>query len=61
MNAIEFVKNGDSNRPDGELCSSIVQDAQKNGLILISCRVLTKIDQDLYSPLVISDELLNRD
>jgi 4-aminobutyrate aminotransferase/(S)-3-amino-2-methylpropionate transaminase len=59
MNAIEFVKNGDSNRPDGELCQAIVQGCAENGLILISAGTYKNMIR-ILSPLVISDELLNR-
>jgi len=59
MNAIEFVKDGDSNLPDGELCQSIVQGCAENGLILISAGTYKNMIR-ILSPLVISDELLNK-
>jgi len=59
MNAIEFVKEGDANLPDGELCQSIVQGCAENGLILISAGTYKNMIR-ILSPLVISDELLNK-
>jgi 4-aminobutyrate aminotransferase/(S)-3-amino-2-methylpropionate transaminase len=59
MNAIEFVKNGDPNRPDGELCQAIVQGCAENGLILISAGIYKNMIR-ILSPLIISDALLNK-
>lgn len=59
MNAIEFVKNGDSQQPDGELCTAIVKGCAENGLIIISAGTFKNIIRVL-SPLVISNELLDR-
>jgi 4-aminobutyrate aminotransferase/(S)-3-amino-2-methylpropionate transaminase len=59
MNAIEFVKNGDSNLPDGDLCQAIVQGCSEKGLIIISAGTYKNMIR-ILSPLVISDELLNK-
>jgi 4-aminobutyrate aminotransferase/(S)-3-amino-2-methylpropionate transaminase len=59
MNAIEFVKDGDPNHPDGELCQAIVQGCVENGLILISAGIYKNMIR-ILSPLIISDALLNK-
>lgn len=59
MNAIEFVKNGDPNQPDPELCNAIVKGCEKNGLIIISAGTYKNIIR-ILSPLVIEDEILNK-
>lgn len=59
MNAIEFVKNGDPNQPDGELCSAIVKGCAENGLIIISAGTYKNIIR-ILSPLVITKEQLNK-
>jgi 4-aminobutyrate aminotransferase/(S)-3-amino-2-methylpropionate transaminase len=59
MTAIEFVKDGDSNLPDGELCQAIIQGCFENGLIIISAGTYKNVIR-ILSPLVISNELLNR-
>jgi 4-aminobutyrate aminotransferase-like enzyme len=49
MNAIEFVKDGDSNLlPYGELCQSIVQGMRENGLIPSAPVLIKKYDQNSY-------------
>lgn len=59
MNAIEFVKNGDPQQPDGELCGAIVKGCAENGLIIISAGTYKNIIRVL-SPLVITNEELNK-
>ena len=59
MNAIEFVKNGDPNLPDGDLCQAIIQGCFENGLVIISAGTYKNMIR-ILSPLVISDELLNK-
>jgi len=59
MNAIEFVKNGDPNHPDAELCGAIVKGCLENGLIVISAGTYKNIIR-ILSPLVIEDDLLNK-
>lgn len=39
MVAVEFVKDGDADRPDADLAKAIVAEAAKQGLILLSCGV----------------------
>lgn len=59
MNAIEFVKNGDPNLPDTELCAAVVKGCSENGLIVISAGTYKNVIR-ILSPLVIEDEVLNR-
>lgn len=59
MNAIEFVKNGDPDQPDSELCSAVVKGCAENGLIIISAGTYKNIIR-ILSPLVIEDALLNK-
>ncbi len=59
MVAMEFVKNGDPRQPDHELCSKMLQACADEGLILISAGTHKNVIRVL-SPLVISDEDLNR-
>lgn len=59
MVAIEFVKNGDPRQPDAETCSKLLQACADEGLILISAGTHKNVIRVL-SPLVISDEDLNR-
>ena len=58
MIAIEFVKDGDPRRPDGEMCSQIVKGCAERGLVLLSAGTFKNVIRVL-SPLVISDELLD--
>ena len=37
MIAMELVKNGDANEPDADLCKALVDMANKNGLLILSC------------------------
>lgn len=59
MMAMEFVKNNDSRQPDAELCSKIIKQCYHRGLILLSAGTYKNVIRVL-SPLVISDELLER-
>ena len=58
MIAIELVENGDANRPDAKRTSFIVQQAHKNGLILLSCGTRNNVIRFL-PPLTISDATIN--
>jgi len=59
MLALEFVKNGDPHQPDGELCTRIVKACADRGLVLLSAGTYKNVIRVL-SPLVISDEQLNK-
>lgn len=59
MNAIEFIKNGDPNQADPDLCSALVKACAKRDLIVISAGVHKNVLRVL-SPLTISEELLNK-
>ncbi len=59
MLALEFVKNDDPRQPDGELCSKIVKACADRGLVLLSAGTYKNVIRVL-SPLVISDELLEK-
>lgn len=59
MMAMEFVKNGDPQQPDGDLCSKVVKACAERGLIIISAGTY-KNNIRVLSPLTISDELLNK-
>lgn len=59
MTAMEFVKNGDPAKPDGELCASIVKGCASKGLILLSAGTYKNVIR-ILSPLVISNEELNQ-
>jgi len=59
MMAIEFVKNGDSRQPDAELCTRIIKQCSNRGLILLSAGTYKNVIR-ILSPLVISDELLEK-
>ncbi|MGK0273260.1 MAG: 4-aminobutyrate aminotransferase/(S)-3-amino-2-methylpropionate transaminase, partial [Cocleimonas sp.] len=37
MIAMELVKNGNANEPDADLCKTLVDMANKNGLLILSC------------------------
>ena len=58
MVAIELCKNGDPHQPDAELTKRMVAEAQKRGLILLSCGVYANVIRVLV-PLVASDALLD--
>jgi 4-aminobutyrate aminotransferase/(S)-3-amino-2-methylpropionate transaminase len=58
MVAIELCKNGDPYQPDTDLTKRMVAEAQKRGLILLSCGVYANVIRVLV-PLVASDALLD--
>jgi len=58
MQAIEFVKDGDSWEPDAETCQAVIQEALKNGVLLAGAGLHKNIIR-LLIPLVITDEQLN--
>jgi 4-aminobutyrate aminotransferase/(S)-3-amino-2-methylpropionate transaminase len=57
MIAIELVENGDSEKPDPALTRAIVAEAQKRGLILLSCGTRGNVIRFL-PPLTVSDSLI---
>ncbi len=59
MQAIEFVENGDPALPDTETVTQLTKACLERGLILLSAGTHKNVIRVL-SPLVISDELLNR-
>lgn len=59
MMALEFVKNNDPQDPDSDTCGKLVAACAQRGLILLSAGTHKNIVRVL-SPLVISDELLNK-
>lgn len=59
MQAIEFVKNGDPNSPDADIVTELTKNCLSRGLILLSAGTNRNVIR-ILSPLVISNELLNR-
>ncbi|HCM74784.1 MAG TPA: 4-aminobutyrate--2-oxoglutarate transaminase [Cytophagales bacterium] len=59
MQAIEFVENNDPSAPDSETVALLTKACLKRGLILLSAGTNKNVIRVL-SPLVISDELLNK-
>ena len=59
MVGIEFVKNGDPNQPDEEVCNKIREGCFENGLIIISAGIDKNIIR-ILSPLVITEEQLEK-
>jgi len=59
MMAIEFVKNGGSQKPNGDLCSKIVASCAARGLIILSAGTYKNIIR-ILSPLVITDDQLSQ-
>jgi 4-aminobutyrate aminotransferase/(S)-3-amino-2-methylpropionate transaminase len=59
MIGIEFVKDGNPNSPDTELCTKVVKGCSDEGLILLSAGTHKNVIR-ILSPLVITDEELNR-
>jgi 4-aminobutyrate aminotransferase / (S)-3-amino-2-methylpropionate transaminase / 5-aminovalerate transaminase len=57
MVAMELVKNQDASGPDAELTKALVQQAAKNGLVLLSCGVYGNVIRFLM-PLTASDEIV---
>lgn len=59
MIAMEFVKDGDPMKPDAETCAALMNACAKRDLIVITAGTDKNVIRVL-SPLVISDELLNK-
>ena len=59
MIAMEFVKDNDPQQPDAELCAKLVKACAKRDLIVIAAGVHKSVLR-ILSPLVISEELLNK-
>ncbi len=59
MQAIEFVENNDPSAPDSETVTQLTKTCLKRGLILLSAGTNKNVIR-ILSPLVISDELLNK-
>lgn len=59
MMAMEFVKDGDPQRPDAETCTALMNACAKRDLVVITAGTEKNIIRVLC-PLVISDEQLNR-
>jgi len=57
MVAIELVKGGNADRPDADLAKALVAEAQKRGLILLSCGTRGNVIRFL-PPLTASDALI---
>ena len=55
MVAFELVKDRDSKAPNGELCSAVIAEAEKRGLIIISCGMYANIVR-LLPPLTVPME-----
>ncbi|PQA86732.1 4-aminobutyrate--2-oxoglutarate transaminase [Hyphococcus luteus] len=58
MCALEFVKDGDASKPNGELAGAILAEARQRGLIMTTAGAYAQCLRSLV-PLVISDEMLN--
>lgn len=59
MQAVEIVKNNDKHQPNAELVAQLRDACLKRGLLLLNAGVNKNIIR-ILSPLVISDELLNK-
>ncbi len=59
MIGIEFVKDNDPGNPNTELCDKIVKGCAEEGLVLLSAGTFKNVIR-ILSPLVISDEHLNK-
>lgn len=59
MQAIEFVKNGDPQSPDGDTCQELMAACLSRGLIILSAGTYKNIIR-ILSPLTISEELLTQ-
>lgn len=57
MVALELCKNGDPHQPDADLTKRLAFEAQKRGLIILTCGVYSNVVRILV-PLVVSDEVL---
>ncbi|WP_411820429.1 4-aminobutyrate--2-oxoglutarate transaminase [Hyphococcus formosus] len=58
MCAVEFVKDGDPNKPNGEVAAAILTEARSRGLIMTTAGAYAQCLRSLV-PLVVSDELLD--
>ncbi len=58
MMALEFVKDGDASKPNGDLAAAILTEARARGLIMTTAGAYAQCLRSLV-PLVISDEMLN--
>ncbi len=58
MMALEFVKDGDPAKPNGDLAAAIMTEARARGLIMTTAGAYAQCLRSLV-PLVISDEMLN--
>ncbi len=58
MMALEFVKDGDAKKPNGEIAAKILVEARARGLIMTTAGAYAQCLRSLV-PLVISDEMLN--
>jgi 4-aminobutyrate aminotransferase/(S)-3-amino-2-methylpropionate transaminase len=58
MVAMELVKNGDVNQPDADLTKALIQEAAKQGLLLLSCGVRSNVIR-ILTPLTIPFEHLD--
>jgi 4-aminobutyrate aminotransferase/(S)-3-amino-2-methylpropionate transaminase len=59
MIGIDLIKDKDPGKPNTELCSKVVKGCAEEGLILLSAGTLKNVIR-ILSPLVITDEQLNR-
>ena len=59
MMAMEFVKNGNPQKPNAEVCQKVMEGCAKNGLIIITAGTHKNIIR-LLSPLVITDRQLQK-
>jgi 4-aminobutyrate aminotransferase/(S)-3-amino-2-methylpropionate transaminase len=59
MQAIEFVKEGNPERPDGDTCSKLIAACLSRGLIILSAGTNKNVIR-ILSPLTISEETLNQ-
>ena len=59
MMAIEFVHDQDPRQPNGQLCDQIIKNCAERGLVLLSAGTFKNTIR-ILSPLVITDEQLNR-
>lgn len=59
MVAMEFVKNGDPNQPDGDLCTQFAANCLERGLILVTAGTYRNVVRVLC-PIVIDEETLER-
>lgn len=58
MMAIELVKDGDADQPNGELLAKLIPEAYARGLIVLKCGIRGNVFRFL-PPLTISDELID--